>query len=310
MPSSRSPFARYALGVLGLNLAVIVWGAFVRASKSGDGCGAHWPVCNGEVIPTAPTFKTLVEYSHRLTSGLALVSVVVLAVWAFRAFDKGHAVRRAAGASMLFMLLEAAVGAMLVLFKYVAGNDTLGRAMFMAVHLVNTFLLVGALTLTALWALRPPGRLSRDPRIRTVGVVLLGSVMLLGVSGAIAALGDTLFPAVSLLDGLQSDFAPTAHLFVRLRMWHPVLAVASSALALAAAAWFAKLRRGHEAVQRTSSLVGTLVVGQLGLGALNVALLAPVWIQLVHLLVADLVWMSLVVLCAVTLDERRPDARA
>jgi cytochrome c oxidase assembly protein subunit 15 len=305
MTSTRSaPFARYALGVLGLNLAVIVWGAFVRASKSGDGCGAHWPVCNGEVIPTAPTFRTLVEYSHRLTSGLALISVVVLAVWAFRAFGRGHAVRRAAGASMLFMLLEAAVGAMLVLFKYVAGNDTLGRAMFMAVHLVNTFLLVGALTLTALWSRSAPRRLSRDTRIRAVGIVLLGSVMLLGVSGAIAALGDTLFPAVSLLDGLRSDFAPTAHLFVRLRMWHPVLAVATGVIALAAAAWFAKLRQGNEAVQRASSVVGTLVVGQLALGAMNVALLAPVWIQLVHLLVADLVWMSLVVLCAVTLDER------
>jgi cytochrome c oxidase assembly protein subunit 15 len=297
-------FARYSLGVLGLNLAVIVWGAFVRASKSGDGCGAHWPVCNGEVIPTAPTFKTLVEYAHRLTSGLALISVVVLVVWAFRAFERGHAVRRAAGASMLFMLLEAAVGAMLVLFKYVAGNDTLGRAMFMAVHLANTFLLVGALTLTVLWAHRPLVRLARDARVRTFGLVLLGSVMLLGVSGAIAALGDTLFPAVTLIEGLKSDFAPTAHLFVRLRMWHPVLAVGSAALALTGAAWFARLRRGDEVVQRASSVVGTLVVGQLALGVLNVALLAPVWMQLVHLLVADLVWMSLVVLCAVTLDER------
>jgi heme A synthase len=176
--------------------------------------------------------------------------------------------------------------------------------MFMAVHLVNTFLLVGALTLTALWARRPLVRLARSPKVRALGVALLGSVMLLGVSGAITALGDTLFPAVTLLDGLKSDFAPTAHLFVRLRMWHPVLAVATGALALGAAAWFARLRRDSEAVQRVSTTVGALVVGQLALGVLNVALLAPVWMQLVHLLVADLVWMSLVVLCAVTLDER------
>ncbi|HEX9001707.1 MAG TPA: COX15/CtaA family protein, partial [Blastocatellia bacterium] len=81
-------FAKFAWLVVAYNLMVIVWGAYVRASKSGDGCGSHWPLCNGEVIPLAPTVKTLVEFSHRLSSGLALLLTVVLVVWAFRAFAR------------------------------------------------------------------------------------------------------------------------------------------------------------------------------------------------------------------------------
>lgn len=294
-------FKRYSLGVLAYNLLVIVWGAFVRASKSGDGCGDHWPRCNGEVIPTAPTIKTMIEFSHRVTSGIALISVVVLVVWAWRAFERGHVIRKGAAASMFFMLTEAAVGAGLVLFKYVAGNDTLGRALFMAVHLVNTFLLVASITLTAWWAHgggRP--RLAGQGRVLWLSTATLLSVLLLGVSGAIAALGDTLFPAVDLIESIKSDFAPTAHLFVRLRVWHPVIAVISAVLVLASSGLLSRWRPGAW-VRKSASLLGGLVLLQLTLGALNVALLAPTWMQLVHLLVADVLWIVLVVLNAAAL---------
>jgi len=292
---------RYTVGVLLWNLAVIVWGAFVRASRSGDGCGDHWPMCHGEVVPSSPTFKTLVEFSHRATSGLALISVVILLVWAVRALPPRHAARRAAWASMLFMLTEAAVGALLVKFKLVAGNDTLGRALFMAVHLVNTFLLVGSLTLTAWYAAGRPAPRRRDG-VATLSALLLAALTTLGVSGAIAALGDTLFPAVSLLEGLRSDFLPTAHLFVRLRIWHPVLAVGTAGLVVLGAAWLAQ-RVPTPAVRRAGLTAGGLTLLQLGLGLLNVVLLAPTWMQLVHLLVADLLWIALVVLSAAALGE-------
>lgn len=296
-------FRRYSLGVLAWNLAVIVWGAFVRASKSGDGCGDHWPKCNGEVLPTAPTVKTVIEFSHRVTSGLALIALVALVVWAFRAYPRGHVVRKGAATSMFFMLTEAGVGAALVLFKYVAGNDTLGRALFMAVHLVNTFLLVACLALTAFWA-HGGGRPRFAGRGRELSLIFaaLSSVILLGVSGAITALGDTLFPAVSLIEGLKSDFAPTAHLFVRLRIWHPMIAIASS-LFVAAAVVLLPKGRDDAWLRKASSALGGLVVAQLTIGAVNVALLAPVWIQLVHLLVADLLWIALVILCAAALSE-------
>ena len=120
-------FTVYAWAVLAYNLIVIMWGAFVRATGSGAGCGSHWPLCNGVVIPRAPTTETMIEFSHRISSGLALVSVVVLLIWAYRSYPSGGSVRRGAAWSMFFMVLEALVGAGLVLFEYVAANVSVAR---------------------------------------------------------------------------------------------------------------------------------------------------------------------------------------
>ena len=143
-------FSTFAWGVLGFNVLVIIWGAFVRATGSGAGCGSHWPLCNGELVPRAPQVETLIEFSHRITSGIALLGVVALLIWAMRSFPRGHHVRKAAGASMFFMVTEALVGAGLVPFEYVAHNVSIARAYWMAGHLTNTFLLLAALTLALL----------------------------------------------------------------------------------------------------------------------------------------------------------------
>src|SRR5215210_6896405 len=222
-------FAAYAWVVTGLTLAVIVWGAFVRASKSGDGCGAHWPLCNGTVVPDASQAKTLVEFAHRATSGAAFLLVVGLCVWAFRRFPRGHAVRAAAAASGFFIVTESLIGAGLVLLRLVADNASVARAVYLSVHLVNTFLLVAALSLTAWWA--SAGVASR-PRLAAflrgrVGLALLGSLAL-GVSGAVAALGATLFSgeaggAVE-LEGMSA--ASRVLFSLRHYYLHPLLAVA------------------------------------------------------------------------------------
>src|SRR5215210_7122332 len=152
--------ARFAWGVLAYNIAVILWGAFVRASGSGAGCGSHWPLCNGEVLPREPRIETIIELTHRVTSGIALLLVVGLVVMAYRHRPKGHPAHRAAVLTLIFMLTEAAVGAGLVLFELVADNQSMARAMFMATHLINTFFLLGAMTLTAHFASgRAPFRL-------------------------------------------------------------------------------------------------------------------------------------------------------
>src|SRR5690606_29935869 len=148
---SVTRLALYAWTVLAYNLGVILWGAFVRATGSGAGCGSHWPLCDGQLVPAAPSVAMLIEYSHRLTSGLALISVVVLLWLARRERPAGDPARRAAAWTVVFMLLEAGVGAGLVLFELVADNATMARALFMAVHLANTFVLVAWLTLTAWW---------------------------------------------------------------------------------------------------------------------------------------------------------------
>ena len=145
-------FAKYAWFVLIFNLGVILWGAYVRATGSGAGCGSHWPLCNGEVIPRSDQIETLVEFTHRLSSGVAFLLVAGMLVWAWRIYPKGHRVRRGAIFSMFFMITEALVGAGLVLFELVAEDTSTARALSISVHLVNTFVLLACITLTAWWA--------------------------------------------------------------------------------------------------------------------------------------------------------------
>lgn len=294
--------ARASWLALAYNLGVIAWGAYVRATGSGAGCGSHWPLCNGEVIPRAAAVETLVEFSHRATSGLALISVVVLFFWARRVAQPGHPVRTGALLSLVFMISEALLGAGLVLFGLV-GDDASGiRAVVVSAHLLNTFLLLASMTLTVWWAsgggvLRVTGRQGRQgrqgDRARLVAGVL--AILLVSCSGAVTALGDTLFPNASLLEGLAADLSPTAHVLIRLRTIHPVLAV-MTALYLAPSVWrFADRRPLDRPVAHVLiALLGT----QLALGFLNVLLLAPVWLQLVHLLVADALWIAYVLLAA------------
>jgi heme A synthase len=287
--------ARFAWAVLAYNIAVILWGAYVRATGSGAGCGAHWPLCNGEVLPRAAGIATLVEFSHRLTSGLALVAVLVLGVWTWRACGRGHPARAGAALSVFFMLTEAAVGAGLVLFQLVADNASFARAMFLVAHLINTFTLLACLAATAWWlsggaAIRVQGR----GRQALGAALLCGGVLVAGASGAVAALGDTLFPVSSLTEALWADLSPTSHLLIRLRLLHPVLA-AAAALALVLGAGRLAAGRGAVAAQLARG-VASLALLQVTLGVVNVFLLAPVWLQLVHLLVADVLWIALVLL--------------
>jgi heme A synthase len=306
--SVRDKLARVAWLVLGYNVLVILWGAYVRATGSGAGCGAHWPLCNGEVIPRAPSTEMLVEFSHRATSGLALVAVVVLVGWVFRACRAGHPARLGAALAMVFMLAEAGVGAGLVLFRLVADNASLARAMFMAVHLTNTFLLLAALALTAHW-LSGGARVAlgaRPGRTLAAALVLVG-VLVVGISGAIAALGDTLFPAASIRDALVADASATSHLLVRLRVLHPALAIAAAAGLVAAVGRFPLKPDDHRGRTAARAVV-LLAIVQVGVGFLNVLLLAPVWMQLVHLLLADALWIALVLLAASTLAIEEPAA--
>ena len=292
---------RLAWLVLGWNLAVILWGAFVRATGSGAGCGAHWPLCNGEVIPRGASVTTLVEFSHRATSGLALLLVVALLVWVWRAVPRGAPARKAAGFTMLFMLTEAGVGAGLVLFELVADNASFARALFMAVHLMNTFALVASLTLTAYWLSGglpvAPGRRPGASALLALGAIGLVAV---GTSGAVAALGDTLYPAETLAEALQADLSPTSHFLVRLRFLHPAIALVTAFGLIAMVRPLTADGRGG----RIGRLVIALTVVQLAIGGMNVILLAPVWMQMVHLLAADTLWIAFVVLAAEVVGEQ------
>jgi heme A synthase len=301
-------FARFAWATLALNLAVIAWGAYVRASGSGAGCGNHWPLCNGDILPRAARVQTLVEFSHRASSGFALVCVLGMAVWSFVAFPRGHAARSAAVASFAFICGEALIGAGLVLFRLVEHDASVQRGMSISLHLVNTFFLLGALGLTA-WHASGGARVRlRGQGLSAALVVLpLLALLLVGTSGAIAALGDTLFPPRSLAEGFAQDAAASAHVFVRLRVWHPFLAAGAAALVLVATSAL-RVLRPSPSVRACARAASALVVVQIAAGLLNVYWLAPIPMQLVHLLLADALWLALVMLGAAALAEHAPQA--
>jgi heme A synthase len=295
------PIARFAWSLLAYEIGVIAWGAYVRATGSGAGCGNHWPLCKGEVVPRSPSAETLIELSHRLSSGLALALTLVLYAWTRRAYPIGHRVRLGAGAVVSLMITEALIGAGLVLFALVAHDASLKRALGTSLHLVNTFLLLAATSLTAWWASGgEPVRLRARGTLAPVLVLSLSATLLVATSGALTALGDTLFPSSSVANGLAQDWAAGAPMYVRLRVLHPMLAVATAALVLVTMTLVRALRRDR-AVQILSRAAGVLAVAQVALGLLDITLLAPVAMQLAHLVLADLVWIMLVLTSAAAL---------
>jgi heme A synthase len=296
-------FAKFAWIVLAYNLAVILLGAYVRASKSGDGCGSHWPLCNGEVIPLSPRVETIIEFSHRLTSGLAGILAVALLVWAFRGFARKHQARLGAISVLIFTIIEALIGAGLVLLKYVAENRSMWRAVWMSGHLINTFLLVGALTFTA-WVATTGERirLRGQGSINWILLMAIIASLILGVSGAVSALGVTLFPVKSIAEGLQQDFSPVAHQLTRLRVIHPAISIIVSALLI----YTARILTGWRpdgGTKRVSNMLIMLIGVQLVAGLANLLLHAPVWLQIVHLLFADLIWIALMLLAFTVLAQ-------
>lgn len=299
-------FARYAWLVLAVNVLVVLWGAVVRATVSGAGCGQHWPRCNGEILPSLHDRRTLIEYSHRLTSGVALVMVVVLAVWAWRKRALWPTQNRLALASLVLMLGEALIGAALVLLRLVEMDASLKRAVSMSMHLVNTFLLLGALTMTAASAsfdLSPRWRAGRTRTLVVAGVVLL---LITGVTGALAALGDTLFPAASLAAGVAADADAGSHVLLRLRMLHPFVAVLSACALAAGTSALTAASAPNAAVERSSRWFLLALFAQLAMGVLNLILLVPLWTQLVHLLLADAVIVTFTITATRALATPQP----
>lgn len=273
---------------------VILWGAIVRATGSGAGCGAHWPTCKGEILPLGGSTETLIEFTHRLTSGLALLVVVGLWWVGRRALDGLAA--RAARWAVVFMVLEAIIGAGLVLFEWTGTNASGARALAIAVHLSNTLLLLGSMALAAHFADKP----TRLERFSPPGLMRVALFAILGVAaaGAVTALGDTLFPVESLTEGLRQDLSATSSFLVNLRVVHPIIAIAAAAYVV----WVAQKLRDAAPALATGVLV--VVGAQILAGFVNLALLAPVWMQVVHLLLADVLWV-LLVLFAVSVKTHR-----
>lgn len=296
-----SRFRRFAFWFLGYNVAMVLWGALVRATGSGAGCGSHWPLCNGVVVPRDPALETMIEYTHRLLSGVDLILGVILVVWAFRALPRGHAARKTSAAAGAFLLLEALAGAALVLFGWVVDDASPARGGAVVVHLTITFLLIGAITLTAALADRPSGLVLRGRGALVAALSLgVGTLLLAGATGALAALGDTLYPAGSVAQGFAQELSDGAPFLLRLRLLHPFASIAATLVLVVFAR--AVLLTGDVRLRAPALRLVLLLGVQLAAGALNWWLLAPVFMQLVHLLLADLVWIALLWLAAEALS--------
>jgi heme A synthase len=288
--ADHARFRRFAWAVLAWNLAVMLWGAYVRASGSGAGCGNHWPLCNGEMVPPAPQVATVIEFTHRISSGVALALVAILCAWSFLRFPRGATVRRTAMLSVLFIIAEALLGAGLVLFRYVAHNESAGRALYLSAHLVNTELLLAALAATAVLAAPGAPRLAGSWRGTCLAMLLVS--LAVSITGALAALGDTLYPAPSLAAGMLQDFSSGSSLLLRLRLVHPALAIAGGLYIAVAAFTQSRAEKTHG----PAIAVLLLALAQLCAGAVNVVLRAPTAMQILHLLLADLLWIALILL--------------
>jgi len=337
--AGRDALAWFAWGVLGFLLLVVLWGAFVRTSGSGGGCGANWPLCNGDFFPHHPRLATVIEFTHRSMTGVCTALVAALGAWIFYATERGHRARRAWVWSAVLLVMEALLGAVLVLRGYVEQNVSMGRIAMQSIHFTNTLLLIAAVTLTA-WFLS--GRESRSGRMvgrqrfffvpephanplrvslargmgtvvvwgfralepRNLATISIVATIVVGATGSLAALADTLFPSPSVAAGLMADFAASSPLLVRMRWMHPAAAVVALVCALMLAGRLRPFVSAPERVLMRASesvaervLIG-LVVVQVALGIGDVLLLAPTWMQVLHLLGADLFWVALVVVAA------------
>jgi heme A synthase len=272
------------------SIFIIIWGAWVRLSGSGAGCGEHWPLCNGAVIPPSPSFNTFVEYTHRLTSGI--FGITVLAQWlvGLKDYPKNHPFRISTHFVLFLTIVEALLGAFLVKKGLVVDNDSLLRAVVIGLHLVNTFLLLMSLTCSEYFHQFSAYQKRKGEKQELIWVIIgLISFALIGSTGAIAALGNTLFPESSLLEGIQNDFNSSSHFLIRLRIFHPFLAIAGCGVVVYLSELWGQL---NYLPLKSVRFFQSLALFAILFGALNWYLLAPTWGALTHLFLADLLWMS------------------
>lgn len=292
-PDRARKFTSFAWLVLIYNIVVVGWGVFVRAGKYGDGCGNHWPLCGPTTTPLMGHIATIIEASHRISTSITGPLALALVVTAFRAFPKKHIVRKAAVLTMAFTILEGLVGAALVLYGWVTVDDSAARAAVMAFHVISTFLLLGCIAAALVGSTMP-----QSPKLRgqgtaaaVVGMAALG-VILLGVSGAISALGHQLRPTDHVL---QAALNPATFWMVRLQPLHPLIA-ASVGLYLLLTAGLMQHLRPDPKVKKASEWMLVVYGIQVAVGALNIFLKAPIEMQMVHLVVADINWLTIVAL--------------
>ncbi len=280
-----------------LCLFIIAWGAWVRLSGSGAGCGDHWPLCNGEVIPLSASWKTYTEYIHRFTTGLFGLTVLLQIFFSHREYPKGHPVIKGSYALLIMTFIESLIGAVLVKRGLVVNNTSAERAMVVGLHLVNTMFLLATFVHSHFF-MKVSGKMPKRTPLSDarkeylLGFVGLALILIVGAFGAITALGNTLFPSENLISGIASDFNQSSPFLIRLRIYHPMVAVLMGAFWIALIHIMSPEEARNIELQKWGQALSILIFVALGFGLLNWLLMAPVWGAMVHLIIADLVWMG------------------
>ena len=277
-------------------LIVILWGAWVRISHSGDGCGNHWPLCGGEFIPTEGLHKTWIEYTHRLMSGSygLIVIYIFFKIKKIKSFSSWS--KKLSIALLILMITEALLGAILVKGQLVTVNDSFTRLLVMSFHQLNSFILTGVTYL--LYRSFVEDSIEQNRNFQPFILLkkhkwLLVAFLLLPITGAIAALSSTLFPTISVLQGILDDFSQNSHLFIRLRVLHPLLALS---IASGFMIWCFMQNRQRLAFE---------FLGALLIGVITLATLSPVYLKLSHLLIAHWLWARVLQLCVSLPDSSK-----
>lgn len=274
--------------LLALCVLVIVWGAFVRFTHSGAGCGEHWPLCKGVLLPESTDSKTWIEYFHRITSGLFGLGVLGVFLLILRGSEYTLAQRRAVGAVLIFTIIEALIGAGLVLRGLVESDASVERFVWVGSHLLNTLLLLGSLV-WLLFELRGGGSSQPNSENRKrVFLIFIAAFFLTAVLGSIASLSNTLSPSPSLFEGLAADLNPESPWYLKVRVFHPLISV------LFGVSLIFYLWADPAPKSRAQTLLVWLVGLNLLLGFGTLLFLSPIAAKLLHLLIADFIWIALV----------------
>ena len=273
----------YAKAGLLLSIASILAGAFVRATGSGDGCGATWPTCKGKIIPALSDTSELIEFSHRSVSGVLLV--VTLIIFAkTRKFQKDSLVRTVTNYLTFFVIFEALIGAVIVIFEWVGLNSSLPRIIAVPIHLVNTFGLLGSYAI--LYKILQDD-LQNIKNMFNKNFLLISSLFLLsGATGSITALADVLFPSASFVEGFLADFDRTSEVLTRLRILHPII---SSILSIVLYVYATGIRKKYNVSVKP---LQTLILIAVFLGVINVLSNIVLPLSILHLAIADFLWIS------------------
>jgi len=273
----------YAKAGLFLSIASILAGAFVRATGSGDGCGATWPTCKGRIIPALSDTSELIEFSHRSVSGVLLIVTIVIFVKS-RKFQKDSLVRTVTNYLTFFVIFEALIGAVIVIFEWVGLNSSLPRIIAVPIHLVNTFGLLGCYAI--LYKILDKNIEDINSMFNKNFIFISSLFLLSGATGSIAALADVLFPSASFIEGFLADFDRTSEVLTRLRILHPIV---SSTLSLVL--YFYSIRINKKYNIRVKPLQ-TLIFVAVFLGFLNVLSNIILPLSILHLAIADFLWIS------------------